>query len=142
LLEIAAGLAVVVLAASFHQQLTRLRVRSDEVAELRRAVQATAAQASAQPDVAAVRSELEGLLLDRIGKLEQEIQATSRSVSEATFLKEELEKARREAALIKAEVRRDVRQTRDLVQTYHEQLRANDQTVLAATERTHAILEE
>ena len=70
LLEIACGLAVLVLLASFQHQVARLKVQNQEVEDLRKLVEATASKATSKDEVVHVREQVLGQLEERLADLE------------------------------------------------------------------------
>jgi S1-C subfamily serine protease len=127
LLEILSGLAVLVLLASFHHQISRLRGQSKEVEGLRALVRDAVARSSAsQEEVAAMRQQLLDKLDARLQDLETRVADARAGSEEAARLKQELVQARGEADRFRAEIARDFGRTRELVDAYHEEIRAID----------------
>lgn len=142
LVEILAGLAVLVLMASFHHRLARMSSDADEVKELRTLVEETARQQAPAPAIDAVRRELIAKVEATVGALERRVDDASRRAQDASYLKQELEHARQAAATIKAEMDRDVTKTRQLVQTYQEEMRLREEDVLERSERNRTDLQK
>lgn len=127
LLEILSGLAVLVLLASFHHQISRLKGQTKEVDSLRTLVRdAVARSNSSQEEVAAMRQQLMDKLTARLQDLEMRIAEARAGSDEASRLKQELTQARGEVDRFRAEISRDFGRTRELVDAYHEEIRAID----------------
>ncbi len=141
LLEILGALGVVVVMASLHHQIARLEVEQADVAKLQTMVEETNRRANSREAIDQVRAELTGLVDTRIGAIEVRVDEARKRAEDASFLEHEVEQARKETALVRAEVTRDVKQTRDLVQTYRDELRAKDADMLAKTEKTEEFVE-
>ncbi|MGE0144741.1 MAG: trypsin-like peptidase domain-containing protein [Planctomycetota bacterium] len=135
LAEILAGLAVLVLMASFHHRLSRVTAEADDVKELRALVEASGRRTPKEADLDTVRKEIIATVENRVGALERRIADATSRAHDATFLKQELEAARQAAATIKAEFERDVSRTRELVQTYQSEMKRREETVIEQTER-------
>ncbi|MCC6783324.1 MAG: trypsin-like peptidase domain-containing protein [Planctomycetes bacterium] len=142
LVEILAGLAVLVLMASFHHRLARLNDDAEEVKELRSLIEQTSRRIAPEPAIDTVRRELIAKVDERVAELERRIADATRSAKDASFLKEEVEQARQTAASIKAEIERDVSRTRELVQTYANELRIRSETANQSAERDRAEIEK
>lgn len=141
MIEILAGLGVLGVMGMLHHQITQLDARTQDVHELRGLVEQTAALAGPDEELEQVRAELRGLVDARLEELERRIAQATENVREASFLEQELQTARREAATIKAEVERDVTKTRELVQIYRDELRMRDDSVLRRAEENRHELE-
>lgn len=142
LVEILAGLAVLVLMASFHQRLARLNADAQEAKELRSLVEQTSRRLAAEPGIDAMRTELLAKVDERVAELERRVADATRSAKDASFLKAEVEQARRTAATIKAEIERDVSRTRELVQTYADELRLRTENATQNAERDRAEIDK
>ena len=140
LLEILGALAVLVLLASFQHQIGRLKEQNIDVATLRDLVEETAANAGSRQDILEIQHRLTELVDDRLALLENKVSNATEKAKEATFLKEELDAARREAALLKAQITRDMTVTRELVDSYHSELRAQDRTVMETLSANRDVL--
>ncbi len=131
LLEILGGLTVLVLLASFHQQIARLKLQHQEVSALRTMVEDAIANVSARAeDASALRAQIiaqvEAQMAERLKGLEQKVAETSLDCEERNKLREQLEAARRDAALFKAQFVQDLNRTRELVGAFHAELKANE----------------
>ena len=126
LLEISCGLGVVVLLASFHQQLTRLKSETKDVALLRGMVADAMAKAGSNNDLAQTQKDLTRQLEGKLVDLESKVQNAAQGSDEARALKEQLAVARVELARIKIEVARDVTRTKELVDASCNEMRAKD----------------
>ena len=142
LVEILAGLAVLVLMASFHYRLARMNSDANEVKELRSLVEQTARKQPKAPELDAVRRELITKVDASVAELERRIADATRNAQDASFLKQEVQQARQVAATIKDEIERDVTRTRELVQTYHDELRLRDENASRRDETARAELEK
>jgi S1-C subfamily serine protease len=140
LIEILSGLAVLVLLASFHHQISRLKAQGQDVAELRGLVEATAATAGSRDEIRDLKRQLTAAVEARLATLEQRLADTTRSASEASALRQEIESTKREAALLKAEVTRDVSRTKELVDAYANELRAQGRNALENISETRSEL--
>jgi S1-C subfamily serine protease len=136
MVEILAGLGVLGVMGILHHQITQLESKTEGVDELRGLVAQSVARSEPDEELATMRSELVQLVDRRLGELERRIEAAAQDVDEAAYLKRELEQARAEAAAIKVEIEQDVTRTRELVQTYRDELRSRDDDVLR-TARTN-----
>ncbi|MDA0933201.1 MAG: trypsin-like peptidase domain-containing protein [Planctomycetota bacterium] len=87
-----------------------------------------------------LQAEMIGLLEERLTALEARLDATSQGVQEASFLREELELARQDAAALRDQVSRDVGRTQKLVDLYRDDLHRHGVRVRRATENTQAEL--
>jgi S1-C subfamily serine protease len=141
LLEIVGGVVAVVVMASLHHQIARLEVRQGDVAQLRVMVAEATRRADSRVDVEQLRAELTHLVEARFDAIESRVEEARREAEGASSLGQEVELARREAALVRAEMTRDVRQTRELLKTYRDELSARDSDVLARTEQTRQHVE-
>jgi S1-C subfamily serine protease len=141
LCEVLAGLVVLVIMASFHHQIARLKSQQQNVTELRGLVENAVTSASSKQEVAQVRREISGLVDERLQKFEQRLAEATEKVDQAVFLKEKLEAARHEADLLKAEVESDVSRTRALVSSYQDEMRAERENALRDITRNRTALE-
>ncbi len=128
LLEILGGLTVLVLLASFHQQIAKLKMQHKEVATLKLMVEDLSEDAGSRAAAAAsmrmqITAQIEAKMADKLKRLEEQVAGARQNTKEAEELKEQLVDARRQSALIKAQFAKDLRSTRDLVDGYHRQLR-------------------
>ncbi|MEE9126468.1 MAG: hypothetical protein V3U11_04955, partial [Planctomycetota bacterium] len=128
LLEILGGLTVLVLLASFHQQIAKLKMQHKEVATLKLMVEDLSEDAGSRAAAAAsmrmqITAQIEAKMADKLKRLEEQVARARQNTKEAEELKEQLVAARRQSALIKAQFAKDLRSTRDLVDGYHRQLR-------------------
>ena len=104
LLEILGGLTVLVLLASFHHQIAKLKIQNQEVATLRTMVEDAIANASSRAaDASSMRAQIiaqiESRLAQKLTDLEQRMSEASLGSKEAEELKAALKAARGEAAL-------------------------------------------
>lgn len=142
MVEILAGLGVLGVMATLHHQVTQLETKTQDVQELRGLVEETAARSAPEEELAQVRAELVQLVDRRLTELERRVAQATENVREASYFQQELETTRREAAAIKAEIERDVTRTRELVQTYRDELRLRDDDMLEHAERNRLALEQ
>lgn len=126
LLEVSCGLGVLVLLASFHQQLTRLKSETKDVALLRGMVADAIAKAGSKDDLAQIQKELARQLEGKLEDLESKVQNAAQGSDEAKLLKEQLTLAKVELGRIKAEVARDASRTKELVDAYCNEMRAKE----------------
>ena len=132
LLEIATGLAVLVLIASLQHQVTRLRTDSTEVGQLKTLVQASIDK---RPKADERTEELKALER-KVKDLEVRIAEASQTGVRASKLEEEMQREKAEHTRFKSEVARDMTRTRSLMDTYVDELRSSTsraQTTLEAT---------
>ena len=133
LLEILGGLTVLVVLASFHQQIAKLKMQHKEVATLKLMVEDAIEDAGSRAAAAAsmrmqIAAQIETKMTDKLKHLEEQVAGARQNSKEAGELKKQLAAARRQSALIKAQFTKDLRSTRDLVDGYHRQLRALEQS--------------
>lgn len=127
LLEIVSGLAVLVLLASFHHQISRLKGQTKEVDSLRAMVRdAVARSSSSEQEIAAMRGQLMERLEAKLKGLEIRVTEATAGTEEARRLKQELEDTRSEANRFRTEIARDFGRTKELVGMYQEEIRAID----------------
>lgn len=132
LLEIATGLAVLVLIASLQHQVARLRTDSTEVGQLKTLVQASIDK---RPKADERTEELKALER-KVKDLEVRIAEASQTGVRASQLEEEMQREQEEHTRFKSEVARDMTRTRSLMDTYVDELRSSTsraQTTLEAT---------
>ncbi len=142
LLEIVSGLVVLVLLASLHHQVAHLQSQNEEVDALRSLVRSTIANSSSKQDISEVRQELIDHMNGQLITLGDKVDAAERGVQEAHDLKGEVDAARREASMLKEEIERDYDQTRQLVDSYQDELRAKEKTLEDSMRSNWEILEE
>ena len=140
LLEILSGLAVLVLLASFHHQISNLKNESKDVAALRQMVADAMAKAGSKQEIEAVQSRAFARLEQQLSELEKRVQAAAQGSDEAKKLKDQLALARLEADRFKAEVARDVTRTKELVDAYHNEMRAKETRTEASVTQTQSVL--
>lgn len=127
LLEIVSGLAVLVLLASFHHQISRLKGQTKEVDSLRAMVRdAVARSSSSEQEIAAMRGQLMERLEAKLKTLEIRVTEAAAGSEEALRLKQELDDARNETNRFRTEMARDFGRTKELVGMYHEEVQAID----------------
>lgn len=132
LLEIATGLAVLVLIASLQHQIARLRTDSSEVGQLKTLVQASIDK---RPKTDERTEELKALER-KVKDLEVRIAEASQTGVRASKLEEEMQREQEEHTRFRSEVARDMTRTRSLMDTYVDELRSSTsraQTTLEAT---------
>lgn len=137
LVEILSGLAVLVLLASFHHQIARLKVQNQDVAELREMVR----NASAKDEVAAVREQVLRSVETRLRDLEVQIREAALGSEQASRLRHEIQLARAEVDKVRTDMSRDVTQTRALVDAFHNEFREKDLAARATLTRTQTAIE-
>ena len=126
LLEVSCGLGVLVLLASFHQQLTRLKSETQDVALLRGMVADAIAKAGSKEDTLQIQKELTRQIEGKLSDLESKVENAAQGSGEARSLKEQLSLAKVDLVRIKAEVARDVSRTKELVDAYCNEMRAKE----------------
>jgi S1-C subfamily serine protease len=141
LLEILAGLAVLVLLASFHHQIARLQVHDQDVAEMRTMLERAVANASSKQEILAVRQQLMARLENRLKELEVKVSEAALSSAESQKLKDELQAARKETEAMKLEIARDIHRTRELVDAYHTEMKAKETAAQAGILKAHDAIE-
>lgn len=137
-IEILVGLGVLGVAGALHHQISRLQA---ETADMRGIVEQSASEVEPAEELARMRRDLTRMVDDRLGVLERRLAQTSENVREASFLSQEVELARQEAALIKAEISRDVSLTREMVENFRAEARSREESYRWRTERTASELE-
>jgi len=145
LLEILGGLTVLVLLASFHQQIARLKIHHQEVSTLKKLVVDAVEQVSTKAqDATSLRTQImdqvEAKLAGRLKSLEEQVAEDNLDSLEADKLKRQLEAARRDSALFKTQFAKDLNSTRELVGAYRRELKANEMSHTALEEQTRAKL--
>jgi S1-C subfamily serine protease len=126
LLEITCGLGVLVLLASFHHQLSRLRTETKDVPMLRELVADAVAKAGSKDDLSAIRRELTKQLERKLEDLETKVASAAHGSDEAKLLRQQFAQAKQEVEQMKAEVARDASRTKELVDAYGNEMRAKE----------------
>ena len=125
LLEIFSGLTIVVILASFHNQLTRLKVQDNEVAQLKELVRSTVETTSSKEELQRARMAIMDELTARIIDLDRRVAEANTNSLSTHALRDEINKARREAAMVEAQLKLDISRTQDFVATYQEEMRTS-----------------
>lgn len=126
LAEILAALAVLVLLASFHHQITRLKTRDGDLTALRQLVQDSVSRTTDEGDLQAARLEALTTLATRIDQLESLVAEASAGGDATRELRRALEATQREADQFKAQIARDLSRNQELVDAYHQEAQALD----------------
>lgn len=142
LVEILAGMAVLVLLVSFHHQINTLKTDESSVATLRQMVREAVSRSDGEKDQAKARSQFLEAIDDRLQELEHKIANASHSDDETQKLRAELVATKLEADRFKAEIARDVNRTKDLVDAYHKEFRALDRRATKNLSETQTHLED
>ena len=142
LVEILAGMAVLVLLVSFHHQISRLKTSDDNVASLRQMVREAVSRVDGEKELEQVRKQFLTKLDARLEELESQIANASHSGEETKKLRQELTATRIEADRFKAEIARDVNRTKDLVDAYHKEFRALDRRASKNLSETQTHLQD
>jgi S1-C subfamily serine protease len=142
LLEALAALAVVVVMASYHHQITRLQDQQADVATLRQIVRDAVEQVRGRDDVAKADKLALERLVGKVNELEAEVAEASARGKETRALRQELEAARREASLFQSKIARDVVQTRELVDAFHREVQSVDRYAKETIGQTRTNLED
>ncbi len=140
LLPTLAGLAALVLLASFYQQLSRLKLQQHDVASLRDLVQKAVATAADSGDRAAARQQLLDRVIAKLGAIEAQLAASAAQDGETQRLRTELEATRQEADRFKNELERDMTRTRELVDAYHREITTIDRIAKEGLHETRSNL--
>ncbi|MCA8955139.1 MAG: trypsin-like peptidase domain-containing protein [Planctomycetes bacterium] len=140
LLEILSGLAVLVVLASFHKQISRLNNRQDEVAKLQTLVRDAVADASAKRADETARSRALADLRSKLHDLEQKLAQASYSSSETKALREALAQTRKQAELLGEQLKLDISRTRATVDAVHDEMRTYRTSETKSLEQTRADL--
>ncbi|MEM7199270.1 MAG: trypsin-like peptidase domain-containing protein [Planctomycetota bacterium] len=127
LLEALGAAAVLVLLASFHHQLTRLKTQQVDVAGLRAMVHDAVQDADTGHEEADARKQLLGQLTEKLGQLEARVAEASARGEETEELRRQLQVAKVERTRFESEISRDVSRTRELVDAFHREVRAIDE---------------
>ncbi|MCC6669649.1 MAG: trypsin-like peptidase domain-containing protein, partial [Planctomycetes bacterium] len=141
LLEILSGLAVLVLLASFHHQISRLKVQTQEVAELREMVTGAMAKVNGREDLGSLQRRIAEHFETKLAALENKLASAQEGSEVARTVKTELESTRREADRLKAEIARDLSRTQELVDAYHNEMRAREKRAEASLVETQSELQ-
>ncbi|MEE2887691.1 MAG: trypsin-like peptidase domain-containing protein [Planctomycetota bacterium] len=143
LVEVLGGLVILVVLASFHSQIARLNVQDDEVTELKKLVRTTVESASSKEELDSIRVAIIQELTAKIVDLEKQVaEATYRSV-DTQKLRIEIGQAKRQAALVEAQLKLDISRTQDTVSAYHQEMRTShdsDSAFLRQTQQDIAVL--
>lgn len=143
LLEILGGLAILVILASFHNQIARLKVQDDEVIQLKKLVRSTVESSSSKADLDKVRAAIIEELTDKIVDLEKRVTEANHSSLDTQQLRDEIGQAKREAALVKAQLKLDISRTQDTVSAYRKEMRTShnsDSAFMKQTQQDIALL--
>lgn len=136
LLEIATGLALLVLIASLQHQVTRLRTDSTEVGQLKTLVQASIDKRPRTDE----RTEELKALERKVKDLEVRIAEASQTGVRASKLEEEMQREQAEHTRFKSEVAQDMTRTRSLMDTYVDELRSSTSRAQSTLEATRSEL--
>jgi S1-C subfamily serine protease len=140
LLEVSAGLAVLVLLASFHHQISHLRQHSEEMRGFRDVVQTTLAKAQTHREIDTVRRDILSRVETKIRDLEVRIAEASQSSEQAKELRSTLEAERAEYTRFKSEILSDVDRTKSLIDTYVDEMRSSTRSAVATIDQTRSDL--
>ncbi len=142
LLEILSGLAVIVLLASFHHQIAKLKLQDQEVSELRGMVEDAVSQAHTTEAASSKRLQSVVSLENKISHLEAQVSNASLNSRDTHKLQQELEQTRQEAAMFKAQLAQDLNRTQQRVDAYQEEMRAREDSAMADLKRTWTRLDD
>ncbi|MBK8976076.1 MAG: trypsin-like peptidase domain-containing protein [Planctomycetes bacterium] len=144
IVEIGSGVALFAVVATLQAQLVDLRQRQQVTARA-----GTAWDPLGERELERTRAELSRLQQDyqhaldeRLERVEERVDAATRSAEDARELESELEAARREARSFQTTIARDVDATRSLVQSYEAALRETDARTREAAEQSRTVLEQ
>lgn len=126
LLEIACGLAALVLMVSFHHQIARLEQHNQDVSKLEAKVDAAVAAAGSKTELVELRRQLLAQLEQKLGDLDGRLQQASAGSEVAKKLQDEFERVQRDATRLRQDVSADVQRTRALVDAYIDEVRSKE----------------
>ncbi len=136
LLEIAAGLGLLVLIASLHRQVDRLQADSREVHRLKTLVSASIEK---EPKAGRGAEEIADLAR-KVKDLEVRVAEASQTGSRATQLEEVLQREQAEHSRFKSQIAQDMTSTRSLMDTYIDELRSTNRRAQSTLEATRSEL--
>src|ERR1041384_6521257 len=128
LLEVACGLAALVVLVSFNNRISALKGQDDEVRDLRTQVGATLAKAGSKQELSELRAQLLAQLDARMHEVDGKLQNAAAGSADAEKLKSELTKAEREVARLRDELQTDNSRTKAMVDAYMDEVRAKENT--------------
>jgi S1-C subfamily serine protease len=143
LLETLCAMAVLVFLASLHSRVSSIKENKKEVAELRDLARATAESIKSIESIHSERIALVAKMETKVSRLEQQVAAASFDSSESRKMQIELGQTRREAALLKAQLREDISRTQETVDAYQKEMRTKlhaDEEYLRQTRDDIALL--
>ena len=126
LLEILVATTVLVLLASFHHQISRIKTNDADVASLRRMVSDAVDHADGVAQSGKAEKEQMAQLYSRLENLEGRLAQGALPEEETRKLRADIESTRLEADRFRAEIASDVNRTKELVDAYHKEFRALD----------------
>jgi S1-C subfamily serine protease len=128
LMEVACGLAALVVLVSFNNRIAALKGQDDEVRDLKTQVDATLAKAGSKQELAELRKQVLAQLDGRMHELDDRLQTATAGSAAAEKLQTELTKAQREVARLRDELQTDNRRTKAMVDAYMDEVRAKENT--------------
>ena len=141
LLETLAGMAVIVLLVSFHQQISRLKSQREGISELRVLFTKAVTHADAEKDRLHKERQSWTKLVNRVDQMETRIDNASLTTDETRRLRQDLIATKQEANHFKAAIERDFDRTRELVDAYHRESAAHDRAAEEQRSETKSNLE-
>ena len=140
LLEIACGLAALVLMVSFHHQIAKLEQHNQDVQKLEAKVDAAVAAAGSRSELTEMRQQLLTQMEARLKGLDARLQQATAGSEVANKLQDEFERAQRDAARLRQDVSTDSQRTRALVDAYIDEVRSKERNAdLRISEQQNAI---
>lgn len=140
LLEIACGLAALVLMVSFHHQIAKLEQHNQDVQKLEAKVDAALATAGSRSELTEMRQQLLTQMEARLQILDGRLQQAAVGSEVASKLQDEFERAQSDTARLRQEVSTDVQRTRALVDAYIDEVRSKERNAdLRLSEQQNAI---
>ena len=123
--EVLGGLVIVVILASFHNQIARLNVQNDEVTQLKQLVRTTVEESSSKQELDRASTAIIEQLTAKINGLQEQVAEAHYRAADTQQLRIEIGQARRQAALIEAQLKLEISSTQDTVSAYHEEMRSS-----------------
>lgn len=142
LTQILAGLALMVLLASFHHQLSRLKSRDQDLTALRETVRTALDRTEGAENQQAARLGALHELGTRMSELESEVAMATEHGAKTTELQRDLTAARHETDRLKAQLAREASRTAELMDAYHQEVEALGQRNAASFTETQSHLQD
>lgn len=139
LVEISLGLSAIVVMASMYQQIRRIDGRTQEVLDLRDAVETAVAKVTKEANDSTQKDEF-GKLQQRLASLQEQLGRAESGSILAGRLQEELTRAKSEVSLLRSQLSSDVERTKQLVDAYISESRAKERDAAAQFSHTQGAI--